>query len=300
MKNEVGTPVDKQLLLDLFEPDEGSVNFYYGRIGNGKTYSATADILDYLSQGRVVYANWHIDFSGFDERESFWHVFYKTLFFRKYFFKFPKENFHYFSPDDVDVKFLAKLTDCEVFVDEGQWVFDSYKGTDFSVEKRKLILHTRHFNRSLNIISQRTQALHVTARGQVNRFFKCEKKLKLGPILLFKRTEFQDMKENDVNEESDPVSVKTYLASKKVLNAYNSKYMRAGVEKSQEVHFEAFKLNLKTRLKLLFSFAHFPRLSEENRRAKSLGVERNIATIKNRGGLNTASVGGEEQQVLPF
>jgi len=291
-----GTPVAKELLLDLFEPDEGSVNFYYGRIGNGKTYSATADILDYLSQGRVVYANWKIDFSGFDERKSFWHVFYKTLFLRKRFFRFPKENLHYFSPDDVDVAFLGKLTDCEVFVDEGQWIFDSYKGTDFSVEKRKLILHTRHFNRSLNIISQRTQALHVTARGQVNRFFKCEKKLQW-PLLVFKRTEFQDMKENDVDEEAEPISTKTYIANKKVLNAYNSKYMRGGIEKSQEVYFEAFDFSFIGRMKLLLSFARFPSLRKGTRK-KSLGVKSSSATIKKGERLNTIPLGSNSDMAM--
>lgn len=297
MKTPEGEPVVKDLLIDLFEPDEGSVNFYYGRIGNGKTYSATADILDYLSQGRVVYANWRINFEGFDERESFWHVFYKTLFFRKRFFRFPKENFHYFSPDDVDVKFLSKLTDCEVFIDEGQWIFDSYKGTDFSVEKRKLILHTRHFNRSLNIISQRTQALHVTARGQVNRFFKCEKKA-TWPFLIFRRTEYQDMKENDVDEESEPVSTKTYFASQKVLNAYNTKYMRDGVPKSQNVYFDAFDFSFFDRIRLLISFfspSAFRRRAEKS----SLGVKSSGATLKNGERLNTVSV-GTDQEVLPF
>lgn len=300
-----GTAVAKELLLDLFEPDEGSVNFYYGRIGNGKTYSATADILNFLSKGRVVYANWHINFSGFDERKSFWHVFYKFLFLRKRFFRFPKENLHYFSPDDVDIKFLSKLTDCEVFVDEGQWVFDSYKGTDFSIEKRKLILHTRHFNRSLNIISQRTQALHVTARGQVNRFFKCEKKM-IWPFLIFKRTEFQDMKENDVDEESDPISEKTYFAKKSVLDAYNSKYMRGGVEKSQEVYFDAFDFSFVGRMKLLFSFARLPALRLATRK-KSLGVKSSSATIKKWERLKTIPLGGsisnemkESTDVLPF
>jgi len=213
-----GIPIAKELLLDLFEPDEGTVNFYYGRIGNGKTYSATSDILDLLSRGRVVYCNWIIDFKGFDQRTSFAYAFWHFIAFRKMYFRFPKKNLHYFSPDDVDIKFLSKLNDCEVFIDEGQWIFDSYKGTDFSVEKRKLILHTRHFNRSLNIISQRTQALHVTARGQVNRFFKCEKVLKW-PFLIFRRTEFQDMKENDVDEEAEPISKKVYFANKKVLCA---------------------------------------------------------------------------------
>lgn len=281
--NELGHPVDKQLLIDLFEPDEGTVNFYYGRIGNGKTYSATADILELLRKGRVVYCNWIIDFSGFDEREHFIYALARFLLFKKRFYKFNKENLRYFSPDDVDIKFLGGLTDCEVFIDEGQWIFDSYKGTDFSVEKRKLILHTRHFNRSLNIISQRTQALHVTARGQVNRFFKCEKKL-TWPFLVFKRTEFQDMKENDVDEEADPISTKTYIANKKVLNAYNSKYMRAGIPKSQDVMFEAFDLNFGNRLKLLLSFVRpkvrlKPDLGDE-RPKKTLGDNSPVASIK--------------------
>jgi len=178
----------------------------------------------------------------------------------------------------VNIKFLGSLTDCEVFVDEGQWIFDSYKGTDFSVEKRKLILHTRHFNRSLNIISQRTQALHVTARGQVNRFFKCEKKMSW-PFLIFKRTEYQDMKENDVDEESEPVSVKTYFANQRVLAAYNSKYMRAGVPKSQNVQFEAYDFSFIGRLSLLLSLLPFFRLKPKERGdvARSAAIE-NIET----------------------
>jgi len=253
LEKQVGKRLDKtQELVDLFEPEEGSVNMYFGRIGNGKTYAATADILHYLSQGRVVYANWHINYEGFDERKSFWHVFYKTLFFQKKFFVFPKENLHYFSPDEVDVEWMANLTDCEIFIDEGQWIFDSYEGRQFSKDKRKLILHTRHVNRSLNIISQRTQAIQVSARGQVNRFFKCEKKLSW-PFLIFKRSEYQDMTGDDVDETEDPVDVKNYFASKKVLNAYDTKYLRAGIPRSQEVYFEAYQLNFKDKLSALFS-----------------------------------------------
>jgi len=245
--------LEKQELIDLFEPREGSINFYYGRIGQGKTYAATADILDLLSRGHVVYANWRINWTGFDERQSWVHVFFKTLFFRKDFYSFPAENLRYFNPDDISVDFLNSLTDCDIFIDEGQWLLDSYEGNKFSKEKRKLLLHTRHLNRSLNIISQRTQAVQVSARGQVNRFFKCEKKLEW-PFLIFKRTEYQDMKDNDVDESSDPISEKSYFASKKVMEAYDTKYLRAGIPKSQEVYFEAFRYSLRGRLKLLFSF----------------------------------------------
>lgn len=255
MKKPLGRPVyDREELGDLFEPDEGAVNLYYGRIGSGKTYSATADILEALEHGQVVYCNWHINYDAYDERESFWASFWKLAFFQKLYFKFPKENLHYFNIDNdvpcpacgevhqVDIKFLSNLTDCQIFADEGQWIFDSRSRLDQAW--RKLILHTRHMNRTLNIVSQRTQAIEVSARGQVNRFYKCEKKL-TWPWLIFRRYEFQEMKENDVNEDPElMVSVKTYFARKKVMQAYDTKYLRAGMKRSQRIYYEVFKLDL--------------------------------------------------------
>lgn len=265
MKKPDFIEIPKEDLVDVFEAGEGSINFYYGRIGSGKTYNATADILDLLSWGRVVYCNWKINWDGFDERESFIHIFFKTLFGRKIFFLLPKQNLHYFSQDDQStwkvgfkqftdfIEFLNALTDCDIFIDEGQWVLDSYEGNKFSVGKRRLLLHTRHLNRSINIISQRTQAVQVSARGQVNRFFKCETRMRW-PFLIFRRIEFQDMKDNDVDESVEPISVKTYFANKKVMSAYDTKYLRAGVPKSQEVYFKAFQYSLSGKLKLLKGF----------------------------------------------
>ena len=41
----IGTLLEErsQEIISLFKPVEGDVCFYYGRIRNGKTYSATAD-----------------------------------------------------------------------------------------------------------------------------------------------------------------------------------------------------------------------------------------------------------------
>lgn len=259
---------DTVKLIGLFEPDEGSINMYYGRIGSGKTYSATADILELLEHGQVIYCNWHINWSGFDERESFAHSFFKFIFFRKQFYKFPKDNLHYFDFDNeipcpacgiahkVDIAFFSKLTDCHIFVDEGQWLFDSRSRLDQAW--RKMVLHTRHLNRSLNIVSQRTQAVEVSARGQVNRFFKCSVVLRW-PWLVFRRTEYQDMKSDDVDdgETAEPASKKIYFARRKVMQAYDSRYLRAGMERSQQIFFEAYQLNFFYRLALLFlNFFH--------------------------------------------
>src|SRR5690349_7765902 len=100
-------------ILDLFAPVDGTINFYYGRIGGGKSYAATADILELLKHGEVVYANWKIDWQGFDQRKSFVALFMKTFFFRHLFFSYPKENFHYIdeesfkTPEDL-ITFLGK------------------------------------------------------------------------------------------------------------------------------------------------------------------------------------------------
>jgi len=248
-----GTKCFKDDLVDIFEASEGSINMYYGLIGNGKTYSATADILELLKQGKVVYANWHIKVKDFDDREAFWPLFFNTVLFKSLFFKIPcSENLHYFDPEQFDstgelVEWLSSLNDCHIFFDEGQDMFDSYEGTKFSKAKRRLILHTRHYHRTLNIISQRPTAIQVSARGNVNRFYKCVK-IASWPWPRFARFEFQQMTGETVDENVDPISKKTYWASKDVFEAYNTDYLAQGIKKSQAVFFEAFELDFKDKM----------------------------------------------------
>jgi len=244
---ELGKELAINDLLEVFSASEGSINMYYGLIGNGKTYNATADILELLNQGKVIYANWHIEVDDFDDRENFWMILKNFLLFRSTFYKIPcSQNLHYFDPEDFNttgdlVEWLSNLNDCHIFFDEGQDMFDSYEGTKFSKAKRRLILHTRHYHRTLNIISQRPTAIQVSARGNVNRFFKCVK-IASWPWVRFARYEFQEMTGETVDENAEPVSVKKYWASNKVFNAYNTDYLAQGIPKSQSVFFQAFHL----------------------------------------------------------
>jgi len=259
---EIGKKVLKDDLINIFEANEGSINMYYGLIGHGKTYSATADILDLLAQGKVVYANWKIVVDDFDDRESFWITLYNTLFFKKRFYRIPcAQNLHFFDPENFEstaelVEWLSGLNDCHIFFDEGQDMFDSYEGTKFSKSKRRLILHTRHYHRTLNIISQRPTAIQVSARGNVNRFYKCVK-ISGGIFGLpprFARYEFQEMTGETVDENKEPISVKKYWGSQRVFGAYNTDYLAEGIPKSQEVFFEAYDLTVGQKIKLLFNF----------------------------------------------
>jgi len=246
----VGKQIKEIELLDLFQSHEGEITQRYGRIGQGKTYGATADVLDELSRGRVVYTNWRINYDGFDQRNSFLYIVRSILFpWSNRFYYFPKENLRYISIDEHFIDTFSKLTDCAVYLDEGHVVFDSYEMAKMSMEKRIAVLHTRHFNRSIHIISQRPTAIHRMMRANVNRFYKYDKLISK-PFLLFRRQEFQDMQDENVDE-TKPLSTKLYIGKKSVFKAYNSKYLRGDLQDSQKVLVEGFKVNIFLRFYLL-------------------------------------------------
>jgi hypothetical protein len=239
-----GKRVGEVELLDVFPPYEGMISQYYGRIGSGKTYNATSDILDLLRRGQVVYANWKIHFDGYDERNSFIYLLRSIIFpWKKRFFYFPPDNLREIEVNENFHDRLGKLTDCHIFLDEGHVAFDSYEMARMSLEKRKNVLHTRHFNRSIHIISQRPTAVHVAMRANVNCFYKCEQLWRFGNLVRFKRTEYQDMLNENVDENDEKIiSEKWYWGKKRVFDAYNTKYLRGGLAASQKVLFEAYDL----------------------------------------------------------
>lgn len=235
---------DEQLLNDFPSP-EGVIEQIYGRIGQGKTYLATASIIKDLERGIPVYANWQIDFSGYDQRQSVLWAILGVFGLKRKYYKFDSANFHYVPLDDDFIDRMETLTDCKVYLDEGHLIFDAYQGTKMSLRKRAAILHTRHFNRSIIIVSQRPTAIHVSARGNVNRFLKCERLLGW-PVTLFRMTEFQDMVGETVDEEQ-PLRSRFYFGSRRIFKAYNSKYLRGGVPVSQKVYFEAYRVGYLSR-----------------------------------------------------
>jgi len=284
LDQSIGNKVPIEALIDTFSASEGSINLYYGLIGNGKTYNATADILDFLRQGKVIYVNWRIVVADFDDRESFFILFVNTILFRKRFYRIPcAQNLYFFDVDDgvynsegkclkkfdgtADVvEYFSGLNDCMIFWDEGQDMFDSYEGTKFSKAKRRLILHTRHYHRTLNIITQRPTAIQVSARGNVNRFYKCVK-LASWPWPRFARYEFQEMSGETVDETAEPVSIKRYWADSRVFKAYNTDYLSQGIPKSQSVFFEAFDLTFKDKV-LAFRRLFLRRLKASKKEAE--------------------------------
>lgn len=211
-------------ILSLFAPDEGSIDLIYGRIGNGKNTYATKRILDLLNRGMVVYVNYPVRWNGYDERTNFWRVVSYFFGFRRALYVYDRSNLRRIAVDKDFYTNFEKITDAYVFLDEGQAIWDSYVAAKMSMSTRMAILSGRHFGRTITVISQRPTAIHVTARGNVNRFFRCELLWNIF-FTLFRITEFQDMV-NDTVDEEGPVSVKYFFGTKKLFSAFDSKYLR--------------------------------------------------------------------------
>lgn len=242
-------------IFDYLPPQEGEINIYYGRIGSGKTYAGTRNILNELRRGNVVYANWNVKFDGYDERDNFWLLLLGVLGIKKHFKVIPKSNFHFwdFQRQLLDgrealpfVDQLSVLTDCSVHLDEGHIPFDSYEATKMSERKRSAVFATRHFNRKLTIYTQRANSVHTNLRGNSNRFFKCESfkhRFLFWSWLTLQVTEFQDLSSSgsvdetrvfdkdglETDEYKFAVSQERFRARKKIFDCYDTKYLRGEI-----------------------------------------------------------------------
>lgn len=240
--------------VNFFLPDEGELALIYGSIGNGKTTYAVQLQLDLLNRGQVVYSTFHVDWSGFDQRKSFKHIFMNIIFFRKRFYKFNSSNWHFLDVNKENIwDTLLKLNNCHIFFDDViVQLFDSYEGTKFSKEKRTWAFTTRHYDRSIYLVTQRPSQVQVALRSQVNRFFKCVKRLAY-PFLILSVYEYQDMKGETVDDGVDtvPVSVKTYFPSRRILNAFRSKSLRAEGIEPVIANLEAWDVSLWDKVKMI-------------------------------------------------
>lgn len=277
--------VDVSEIVDIFEAQEGEVQQIIGKTGNGKTYEATRRALEYLKRGYTVYTTWQLILPDYyDERESKEIVFWRTLFRKKYFHRFNfRKNWIFLDIDRPDlIQFVAGLTDCIVMLDEGQDIFDSRER--MAKSSRKTITRTRHMHKTLIIISQRAQAVDVTARANVTFFYKCVKTRAwfwpFKPYFKVYRTEEMDNQNFPIWEmpmiDWEAELWHTGFANQEVYNSYNSWYLRAGIPKSQELDYETYKLNTWEKIKLLFTKRVKKEKIEMSREALQELEERNI------------------------
>jgi hypothetical protein len=287
----VGKKIDITDLVQQFEAKEGDVEHILGKTGMGKTYYGTYRALNYLEEGNVVYTTWRLNLPDvFDQREKFWYVLKSILFFRKHLFIFDyRKNWHFVNLDDyLDATgvfdtdkfadFLASRTDCIFMLDEGQDVFDSHQRAGKIA--RQSITRTRHMHKKLIIISQRAQAVDVTARGNVTWFYKCES-FRIWPFprwfKVYVTDEIDQAQNYPIWERHDSTGKTVWkadvaysgFARKRIYDAYDSWYMRKQMKRSQEFHMHAVKLTYFQRIGLLIKIMFDTRKPHEKNIVKS-------------------------------
>lgn len=277
--------VDIGPLVSLFEAQEGEIQHIIGKTGNGKTYEGTRRAEEYLRQGMTVYTTWELILPEYyDEREDREKLFFNTLFLKKNFFKFNyRKNWHKLDIDRPDlIPFIAGLTDCIVMLDEGQDIFDSRERIDKPM--RKVLTRMRHMRKTLIIISQRAQAVDVTARANVTFFYKCVKtRAWFWPF----RTYFKVYRTEEMDQANYPIweDLSTgwqadlwhsHFANQRIYDAYNSWYLRAGIPDSQKIDFEAYTLTTWEKIKAFFAVRTIKKLEDNKDIIKDI-EERNRA-----------------------
>jgi len=226
-------------LAALFGPAEHGLYAYYGRLGQGKTYAMTADIIEDLKRGGVWYVNYPIHWEGYDERNNKMQLFLGFLGIRRKYYEFKHVNLHYIKVDETFHDKVETLTDCKIALDEGYVAYDSYEMAKLSMQKRQTILHARHYDRSFYYTVQRPTSIHVTLRANTNVFYKVTK-FQIFHWVLFKREEFDLGKDEHVDEDNR-LSLKFYLGKAEIFQAYDTKYLRGTIPPSQELHVEIHK-----------------------------------------------------------
>jgi len=247
----------------------GVIDLIYGEFGGGKNTLAAKIVREALEEGTPVFSSFPVHFNGYDETQSRWALLLRSVGLKTQFLVVPKENFHRLTMQEISEESFARklfhMQKCVVVIDEGYAarLLDSYRKTNVSVDARIAVYTTRHFDRRFIIVAQRPNAIHVSSRAMVNRFYRCSQPLGDNTVLSnffwritgkrwFIFTEYQDMIDDSVDEEK-PYRSRWILAGKKLLNYFDSKYMAEGYSNDYPTKATLQQLPYFTAIKRIFT-----------------------------------------------
>jgi hypothetical protein len=135
------------------------ITCYSGKLGQGKTYALAEHALRDLESGRIVYANFFINWNGKPpvrmgplSRPAI-----------------PKNNFRRFT----SVEEFMTMENALVALDEGWIYFDSYEMTKFPIDIRMKILQSRKDGLDIAYTTQRPEQVHKSLRAMTNEYYEC-------------------------------------------------------------------------------------------------------------------------------
>lgn len=140
---------------------------YTGKLGSGKTYTMTKDIVKELNKGTKVYSNYKINWYGYEEKRRWYKTLLIWLRIRKPYRYYPASNLSYWS----ETYEILNLHEGIVAIDEGSVYLNSRNWDSLDPEFQRKILQSRKDGLHIYFTAQRIGQIDITLRNLVNTFY---------------------------------------------------------------------------------------------------------------------------------
>lgn len=185
----------------------------FGKLGSGKSASATWEVWKTILQGRDCYVNWKIDFTKYFEhklKSPWWRLWNPTKALGK---------IYYFDK----LKDLEGISDGEIFYDEASIDLDARDYKNTPKEFRRKLAQSRKYHLNLHFIVQYPGQIDNTVRNLCNTFVVHKKFMK---VFFWKEYDGEALEayQNMDPLKTQPKSIGTgfNILGKRFLDSYNT------------------------------------------------------------------------------
>jgi len=169
---------------------------YTGKLGQGKTYTMTQDIVKHLNKGVKVYSNYKIYWNGYKEEKTWWKSALVRLGLRRNYRNYPASNLSYWSETEE----ILDLENGIIAMDEGSVYLNSRNWALLDPEFQRKILQSRKDGLHIYFTAQRIGQIELTLRNLVNVFYVSTFRSIFG-FKFFALGEFEMSNSGDISEE---------------------------------------------------------------------------------------------------
>lgn len=191
---------------------------YTGKLGQGKTYTMTQDIVKALNKGVRVYSNYKIFWNGYKEEKRWWKTAFIYFGLRRDYIYYPASNLSYWSETEE----ILDLENGIIAMDEGSVYLNSRNWALLDPEFQRKILQSRKDGLHIYFTAQRIGQIELTLRNLVNVFYVSTFRSIFG-FKFFALGEFEMSNSGDISEEKRIGSRYLRLNTKQKLYDTNEK-----------------------------------------------------------------------------
>jgi zona occludens toxin (predicted ATPase) len=146
-----------------------SITIWTGRPGTGKTLSMVRAVEKLLNKGEIIYSNFRINWSGYDEASSWWRRFLHKIKLKKELKKFPASNLRGWT----HLHELKDIKEAYIVIDEAHFYMNSRKWKELPMEFMRKVAQHRKDGLHIYGTVQNIKRIDVVVRELVDFWYEC-------------------------------------------------------------------------------------------------------------------------------